>query len=70
MRFLETTPLGWVRQARLTHARRALLASELRLERQGEAQAFHLEPASDAFGSGAVLYFHADTEAASSDFPL
>jgi AraC-like DNA-binding protein len=28
MRFLGTTPLGWVRQARLTHARRALLESE------------------------------------------
>jgi len=28
MRFLRTTPLGWVRQARLTHARRALLASD------------------------------------------
>ncbi len=28
MRFLGTTPLGWVRQARLTHARRTLLASE------------------------------------------
>jgi len=27
LRFLGTTPLGWVRQARLTHARRALLAS-------------------------------------------
>ena len=30
-RFLGTTPLGWVRQARLTHARRALLASEGRV---------------------------------------
>ncbi len=28
MRFLSTTPLGWVRQERLTHARRALLASD------------------------------------------
>lgn len=27
MRFLGATPLGWVRQARLTHARRTLLAS-------------------------------------------
>ena len=28
MRFLGATPMGWVRQARLTHARRALLAAE------------------------------------------
>ncbi len=28
MRFLGTTPMGWVRQARLTHARRTLLASD------------------------------------------
>ena len=28
MRFLGTTPLGWVRQARLAHARRALLAAD------------------------------------------
>ena len=28
MRFLGMTPLGWAREARLTHARRALLASE------------------------------------------
>ena len=48
--------------------RRGFLASELRLERQGEAQAFHLEPASDAFGPGGLLYFHADAEAASTDF--
>jgi AraC-like DNA-binding protein len=31
MRFLGTTPMGWVRQARLTHARRTLLASEGRV---------------------------------------
>ncbi len=31
MRFLGMTPLGWVRQARLTHTRRALLASEGRV---------------------------------------
>jgi hypothetical protein len=47
---------------------RGLLASELRLERQGEAQAFHLEPASVSFGPGGVLHFHADSEAASTDF--
>jgi AraC-like DNA-binding protein len=28
LRFLGTTPMGWIRQARLTHARRTLLASE------------------------------------------
>ena len=48
--------------------RGGLLASELRLERQGEAQAFHLEPASGSFGPGGVLYFHADTDAVSTDF--
>ncbi len=48
--------------------RRGILASELRLERQGEAHAFHIEPATGSFGPGGVLYFHADTEAASSDF--
>ena len=48
--------------------RRGMAASELRLERQGEAQAFHVEPASGSFGPGGVLYFHADTEPASTDF--
>jgi len=48
--------------------RRGLLASELRLERQGAANAFHLEPASSSFGPGGVLYFHAETEASSTDF--
>ena len=47
---------------------RGVAASELRLERQGQAQAFHLEPASDAFGPGSVLYFHADAAPASTDF--
>ena len=47
---------------------RALAASQLRLERQGQAQGFHVEPAGDLFGPGSVLYFYADTTAASTDF--
>ena len=43
-------------------------SSQLRLERQGQAQGFHVAPASDAFGPGSVLYFHADTTASSTDF--
>jgi hypothetical protein len=39
---------------------RGLAASQLRLERQGEARGFHLEPRADTFGPGGVLYFHAD----------
>jgi hypothetical protein len=46
----------------------ALAASQLRLERQGAARAFHVAPASDSFGPGSVLYFHADHAAASTDF--
>ena len=45
-----------------------LASSQLRLERQGQAQAFHIAPDSDAFGPGSVLYFHADTAASSTDF--
>jgi hypothetical protein len=40
----------------------------LRLQRQGEAVAFHVEPASAVFGPGSVLYFFADREASSTDF--
>jgi hypothetical protein len=47
---------------------RGFALSQLRLERQGQAQGFHVEPASDGFGPGSVLYFHADTTAASTDF--
>ena len=43
-------------------------SSQLRLERQGQAQGFHVAPASDSFGPGSVLYFHADTTASSTDF--
>ena len=43
--------------------------SLLRLQRQGEAVAFHVEPAaSSVFGPGSVLYFYADTVASSTDF--
>ena len=47
---------------------RGLASSQLRLERQGQAQGFHIAPVSDAFGPGSVLYFHADTTASSTDF--
>ena len=49
-------------------------ASQLRLERQGQAQGLHVELRSAAgrtrrfFGPGSVLYFHADTTASSTDF--
>jgi hypothetical protein len=42
---------------------RSLPVRELRLSRQGEPVAFHLEPAGSNFGPGSVLYFH--TEGAS-----
>ena len=48
--------------------RRGLLASQLRLERQGEPVGFHLEPAASAFGPGSRLFFYADTTAGSTDF--
>ena len=47
---------------------RGLAASQLRLERQGQAKGFHVEPAGDSFGPGSVLYFHADATASSTDF--
>jgi hypothetical protein len=47
---------------------RALEASELRLEREGEPVAFHLEPFGDRFGPGGRLFFFADRVAASTDF--
>ena len=52
----------------LLPGRSRLAASQLRLECQGRAQAFHIEPASDSFGPGSVLYFHADTATSSTDF--
>jgi hypothetical protein len=48
--------------------RRGLSASQLRLERQGEAVAFHVEPGGDVFGPGSRLFFHAEREAGSSEF--
>ena len=45
-----------------------LAASQLRLERQGQAQGVHVEPASDVFVPGSVLYFNVDATASSTDF--
>ncbi len=47
---------------------RSLLASQLRLERQGEPVAFHLEPLASAFGPGSRLFFYADKTANSTDY--
>ena len=47
---------------------RGFAASQLRLERQGEAVAFHVEPATDSFGPGSRLFFFADRTAGSTDF--
>ena len=47
-------------RASLPGQRARLAASQLRLERQGQPEAFHLEPASASFGPGSVLYFHAE----------
>ncbi len=43
-------------------------ADELRLEREGRAVGFHLEPAGALFGPGGRLYFHAEITAASTDY--
>jgi hypothetical protein len=40
----------------------------LRLQRQGAAVPFHVEPALAAFGPGATLYFHADAAPSSTAF--
>jgi len=48
--------------------RRGLPASELRLQRQGEAVAFHVEPDRDSFGPGSRLFFYADAAPASTAF--
>jgi hypothetical protein len=47
---------------------RGLSTASLRLQRQGEAVAFHVEPAGTVFGPGSVLYFFADRTAASTDY--
>ena len=40
----------------------------LRLQRQGEAVRFRVEPRPEVFGPGSVLYFHVEREARSTDF--
>ncbi len=47
---------------------RGFAASQLRLERQGEPVAFHVEPSTDSFGPGSRIYFFAGRAAASTDF--
>jgi hypothetical protein len=47
--------------------RRLVPVAELRLERQGEAVAFHVEPESTSFGPGSRIFFHA-AGTVSSDF--
>jgi hypothetical protein len=47
---------------------RGLSTLFLRLQRQGEAVAFHVEPGRGVFGPGSVLYFYADHEASSTDY--
>ena len=46
---------------------RPLSTASLRLQRQGQAVPFHVEPSADVFGPGSVLYFFADRTAASTD---
>ena len=46
----------------------SMAVSQLRLERQGQAVGFHIEPASASFGPGSRLYFYADASAGSSAF--
>ena len=48
--------------------RRGVAVSGLRLERQGEPVAFHVEPATSSFGPGSRLYFYAERSAGSTDF--
>jgi hypothetical protein len=48
--------------------RRGMGLDELRLERQGEAVAFHVEPSTGGFAPGSVLYFFAEAVARSTDF--
>jgi Peptidase family C25/SdrD B-like domain/Periplasmic copper-binding protein (NosD) len=51
-----------------TGRQRGFASAELRLERQGQAQGFHVEPAGALFGPGSILYFHADAVASSTAF--
>ena len=48
--------------------RRGLSTSLLRLQRQGEAVPFHVEPAGSVFGPGGVLYFFADRTTSSTEY--
>ena len=47
---------------------RSVAVSQLRLERQGAAVGFHVEPASTSFGPGSRLYFHAERATSPTDF--
>jgi hypothetical protein len=47
---------------------RGLSTAFLRLQRQGEAVPFHVEPSGPVFGPGSVLYFLADRTALSTDY--
>jgi hypothetical protein len=46
----------------------AVPLDSLRLSRQGQSVLFHVEPKRKTFGPGSVLFFHASTEAASTDY--
>ena len=47
---------------------REMDSSLLCLQKQGLPVAFHIEPSSSLFGPGSVLFFHADTASASTEF--
>jgi hypothetical protein len=47
---------------------RGVATTRLRLQRDGEAVAFRVEPRPEVFGPGSRLYFHVDREARSTDF--
>ena len=47
---------------------RGMATSVLRLQRQGQAVPFHVEPPTASFGPGSVLYFFADRVSSSTDF--
>jgi parallel beta-helix repeat protein len=55
-------------EALVPGSRRPLPLASLRLQRQSAPVAYHVEPAGTDFGPGSVLYFYADTEAASTAF--
>jgi hypothetical protein len=48
--------------------RRGVSTTLLRLQRQGEAVAFRVEPAKPVFGPGSVLYFYADRTVSSTEY--